>query len=340
MVVKKILSLTFLAFVAHLALSQTLFLPSGTGGIGTSLNSNIGIGINSPIDYFHVQFDDSDTYSDSDMQNNGLWVRNLNNSSNNGIHTSIRLLASGNNGSKNANGAINLIQPSVSSHDSEFSFQLRRQSGNFREVMRLTSLGNIGVGTTNPNAGLHIQNKDLLVSNDVATGGTGIAKVIFSEGSNESAAIGFSINYDGDNLSGGNNKLYFESPSQGEVFTIRNDGNIGIGTATTSGYKLAVEGTIAAREVKVESATWPDYVFADDYDLRSLEDTKTFIRQNHHLPEIPSASEVEENGVLLGEMNKKLLQKIEELTLHLIEQHERMDNLEKKLAELTVGNHE
>lgn len=101
-------------------------------------------------------------------------------------------------------------------------------------------------------------------------------------------------------------------------------------------------GTIGATEVIV-SSTGADYVFDPAYHLRGLADVSAYIQQNHHLPDIPSEAEVKEKGVGIGEMQSKLLAKIEELTLHLIQEHERNDRLERqnrdiqeKLARLGV----
>ncbi|WP_443946644.1 hypothetical protein ACJVDH_05945 [Pedobacter sp. AW1-32] len=94
-------------------------------------------------------------------------------------------------------------------------------------------------------------------------------------------------------------------------------GNVGIGTATPSD-KLSVNGNIRAREIKVDSEHWPDYVFEPNYKITPLAEIETFIKLHKHLPEMPSAKEVADNGIALGEMNKLLLKKIEELTLHLI----------------------
>ncbi|TWF40505.1 hypothetical protein FHW36_104187 [Chitinophaga polysaccharea] len=96
-------------------------------------------------------------------------------------------------------------------------------------------------------------------------------------------------------------------------------GNVGIGTLTPGSCKLAVEGTIGARKVKVTQGTWADFVFQPDYTLPPLSDVEAFIKENKHLPDIPTKKEVEKEGLDLGEMNKKLLQKIEELTLYLID---------------------
>ena len=115
---------------------------------------------------------------------------------------------------------------------------------------------------------------------------------------------------------------------------IYTEGKVGIGTTDFTGdHKLRVEGSIGAREIKVEAGTWSDFVFFDNYELRTLEETEQFILENKHLPEIPSAAEVTENGINLGEMNAKLLLKIEELTLYLIQEHKSNQNLAMKLAQ-------
>ena len=91
----------------------------------------------------------------------------------------------------------------------------------------------------------------------------------------------------------------------------------------------------------MEATKWSDFVFGIDYELRTLEEVEKHINAKGHLPEIPSEAEVTENGINLGEMNAKLLQKIEELTLYLIEQNKqnqtqqaRIEQLEQKLSQL------
>ena len=116
-------------------------------------------------------------------------------------------------------------------------------------------------------------------------------------------------------------------------FTVKNDGNVGIGT-TTPTHKLEVNGTVRSQEVLVEASPWPDYVFEDDYILQPLEETEAYIKEHKHLPEIPSAEEMEANGVELGEMNRLLLKKIEELTLHQINLQKRLEEQNQKINEL------
>ena len=118
-----------------------------------------------------------------------------------------------------------------------------------------------------------------------------------------------------------------------DQFIMDHNGNVGIGT-TSPDAKLAVKGTIHANEVKVDllGAVAPDYVFEKDYPLTSLSELKTYIDQNKHLPEIPSAKEMEENGINLKEMNLLLLKKVEEMTLHMIDLNNQIQELKSKVA--------
>jgi hypothetical protein len=120
-----------------------------------------------------------------------------------------------------------------------------------------------------------------------------------------------------------------------ERFRIASNGNVSIGTSDAKGYKLAVAGNMIAESVKVQlQSAWPDYVFKKDYQLPSLEETENQIKENGHLPGIPSANEVKSNGIDLGEMNAILLKKIEELTLHLIEQKKELNKVKYDFLKL------
>ena len=112
-----------------------------------------------------------------------------------------------------------------------------------------------------------------------------------------------------------------------------NAGGVLINTSyIPSGYHLAVGGKIIAEEVLVELQTaWPDYVFNPDYKLLSISEVNSFIKENNHLPGVPSQTEILEEGIKLGEMNGILLKKIEELTLYIIQQEERIKKLEEQI---------
>ena len=127
--------------------------------------------------------------------------------------------------------------------------------------------------------------------------------------------------------------LSFYTRSSYNCMNLHND-RVGIGTINPQ-YKLDVAGIIRAQEIIVEN-TGADFVFADDYQLRPLSEVKAFITENKHLPEIQSAQEMQESGVSVSELQTKLLQKIEELTLYLIEQEQTIRELRQEVEQLLL----
>lgn len=175
--------------------------------------------------------------------------------------------------------------------------------------------GNVGMGTTTPLNTLHVYGAEpsgelnLLIQN---SGGARTYLTSFAGKSSIQTDKNFSIMT---NNGGG---------AWTDKLVVTNSGNVGIGTSLTNnpnGYKLAVNGTIGAKEIQVEntSSTWADYVFEPTYKLMDLTQVDAFVKANKHLPEIPSAEEVKEKGHKLGEMDVLLLKKVEELTLYMIE---------------------
>jgi hypothetical protein len=133
------------------------------------------------------------------------------------------------------------------------------------------------------------------------------------------------------------NQLSFRNSSNNPTICLKND-IVGIGTDNPDGnFRLSVDGKIKAKGIKVQ-ANWSDFVFKPGYNLKSVKEVESFIKENGHLPEIPSEQEVTENGIELGEISSKLLQKIEELTLYIIEQDKRLENLEKENENLKTTN--
>lgn len=201
---------------------------------------------------------------------------------------------------------------------SDNSFRINQAGVASRLV--IDSMGNVGVGTANPQAKLTVCG----------------AYSTFVEAGGANAITCYPGN-------GGYNQLYSDYwsgtsalplalgayPSTRALVLLGN-GNVGVGT-TSPTQKLSVNGTVRAKEVIVDTG-WPDFVFDEDYKLKTLSETEAFVRTEKHLPGIPSATDVAENGISVGEMQAKLLAKIEELTLHQIEQEKEIARLKARLV--------
>ena len=205
--------------------------------------------------------------------------------------------------------------------------------------------GYLGIGTTNPKGRLHVINDEWYPSivesahynqlNIRHSGNTSWGLILTNSSGYDNA--GYHNSTSGENNSAAivnfhNDALHFGTNNQKRM-TIDHVGRVGIGVLSPEA-KLTVDGAIRSEEVKVEVVNAPDYVFAEDYDLRTLQETNAYIQENQHLPEVPSAKAMEANGVELGEMNMLLLKKIEELTLHLIDQNSRLEKLESENKQL------
>ncbi len=188
----------------------------------------------------------------------------------------------------------------------------------------LTS-GNVGIGTNTPGAALHI----------TASGAAGQALRL-----DNTADTTDYFNIFANTSNSGNYGLMF-ARGQTAYLVLGNSssnsyfptGRVGIGT-TTPQSTLAVNGTITTTEVVVTATGWPDYILDNNHELTPLSEIASFVKENHHLPGIPSAAEVAEKGISLGEMQAKLLAKIEELTLHMIEAEKRSSRLEQENKDL------
>ncbi len=224
------------------------------------------------------------------------------------------------------------------------------------ERMRIDDVkGNVGIGTTNPGARLHINNGDqsygTILANASEANFSLYAKTLTTRPINiESFRLGlkyatderngFISFYRGGGTSGG--FLGF-STNGDERMRISTNGNIGVGTAKPD-EKLTVKGKIHAEEVRVDLNVPADYVFQKyyegnsnlkaDYKMPTLEEVEIFTKNNHHLPQIPSAQQIQEEGLHLKEMTNLLLQKIEELTLYTIEQQKQIKAQEYRIKSL------
>ena len=192
--------------------------------------------------------------------------------------------------------------------------------------MHIHRTGDVGIGTTSPLARLSVVH------------GTGYGKVANFSSALGDEQVGIGTESNGFSWIGttSNHNFQIHANSEAKVTVLAN-GNVGIGTTTPNDYRLAVNGKIRAQEIKVENTNWPDYVFSKCYPLPTLQETEKHLKENGHLLGVPSAEEVKANGIDLGEMNAKLLLKIEELTLYLIEQNKMIKRQQQEIDALKTA---
>lgn len=193
----------------------------------------------------------------------------------------------------------------------------------FGQTNTFPANGNAGVGTVNPEF-------KVTVVGDIGSRNpeNQTAKVWIGWHNNVAR-----IRLTGDGYGLGNG-LDIQRNNDESLMRILANGNVGIGTAAPQA-KLAVNGNILAKEVKVKTdITVPDYVFEEGYELPDLKELEAYVKQNKHLPEVPSAAEIERDGLDLAAMNLLLLKKVEELTLLLIKKDKKNNDMEGELREI------
>lgn len=202
-------------------------------------------------------------------------------------------------------------------------------------------VGNVSIGTEEELGALHIHDPNSSLAEVFITpenaNSEGSSSIFLAE--DDDASYGMSIKYNGGvnnleilghALSGGTSETY--GP---HMIISRNTGNVAIGADFANGYRLSVDGKVACEEVLVElNGTWPDYVFEEEYNLKSIEELEQYIIAEKHLPGIAAAKEIESNGLQIGEMQKVLTEKIEELTLYIIELNKSNNRLLERIESL------
>lgn len=186
------------------------------------------------------------------------------------------------------------------------------RSGLFSEKMRINGGGNVGIGINNPTSTLAVVR------------GTGVNGTAAFYGTTHTSHFNYFTSEDTYIRGGKDAAKVFINDLSGL-------GSVQIGTASTpTGYKMSVDGKVICTELEVLVTPWPDYVFKPNYNLKPLKEVEKFISENGHLPNIPKAEEIENKALAVGNMSKLQMEKIEELTLYLIEINKRLERIEKE----------
>jgi len=307
--------LIFTLFICCFNISNAQWVTSGTT-IYNQNTGNVGIGTNNPLAPLEV------------TSTAGGWLLNLRGNA---------ITAGGVTGMKFFSGyigenkwaGVSSVAESMHSNSTGLAFYAQ-----MTEKMRITGSGNVGVGTANPISLFQVGDGIMKIAMGDASGagmayGTGYLGfnaarsgtnwTVLHDGANNGGAVIFSSIF-GD--------IYFSSvETTGPYHRTMTDAEI----KSRIKFRIAADGTSYAKSVNVQLTNWPDYVFKKNYYLPSLAEVQTYIDENNHLPEIPSAQQIAKDGLNLGEMNKLLLKKVEELTLYLIEKDKELFTQKEQL---------
>lgn len=329
------------------------------------VDGNVGIGTKTPTEKLTVSGDHVNSlvllHSSGDGANQpanlALWASEP-------FHTYTGVGIGNNIKNYNGSQSFTLINPSAGGSyvrllDNQMNFNLVSNSGSKQEVVTIIGNGNVGIGTNNPKEKLDVQG-NILAGRTHATEGINAFAIRYEDGSlnnwgslRSSAAsyMSFGVKADPNNgnswLSSNGNLNFYKT-----AFMINNDGMAFLATPQSQQTAIdspvimneimkispngnaSLQGKLEAKELKVTLTPTADFVFEEDYRLPKLEDIEKHIKEKKHLPEIASAKEMEKEGVNVGEFQIKLLQKIEELTLHLIDLNKDVKSLKEENKEL------
>ena len=295
---KRFLLIAFTALSVHTIAQTNTFPASG----------NVGIGITPSTEYPLQVYKLTDGLSLINVQNSSVV-------SGSGSGIRFYTLINGGGGSWWSNIAIK--------GDSKLHFNMELKE----DAMIVDQQGRVGIGG-NPDYPLHVYKQTdglslITVQNSSVVSGSG-SGIRFYTLNNGGGSWWSNIALKGDS------KLHFNMELKEDAMIVDQQGRVGIGT-TTPDQRLTVKGKIHAEEVIVDlNVPVADYVFKPNYKLMPLPEVEQYVKTNSHLPEIPSANEITKNGLSMGEMQNKLLQKVEELTLYAIQQNRKIEAIQKE----------
>lgn len=204
----------------------------------------------------------------------------------------------------------------------------------------------VGIGTDAPGYSLDVRGKGYFASSL----GVGTIPSLFSTVKIDGSAWGavLELNQDSPNNFGKLLQFNFTNPTSyiiqatntqtnTSVFTLEATGKMTVNNGTEKILQLEPNGLLRGRQIKLDLDNWADYVFDENYSLMPLNEVEDFVKKNHHLPNVPSECDLIEDGLDLEEMNRVLMEKVEELTLYLIEQDKKIEGLQEKVSELESG---
>jgi hypothetical protein len=209
------------------------------------------------------------------------------------------------------------------------NFAIRNISSGNTAFTVLAANNNVGIGTTAPIAKLEVRGAAGIRVSSTVTGNGTADWIAGSFGGNDSDRVVMGSLYGVATL-GAHNKAH---TAWANLAINQDGGSVAIGTKKfATGYKLSVNGSIMCTALRVQDfASWPDYVFANDYDLKSLSEVEDYINTNKRLPGMPSDCEVMENGIDVGQMQAKVVEKVEENTLYIIQLSKENQELKAQL---------
>lgn len=302
---KKLFLTSLLLFVCIISFQQQ-WTGSQTVNGNLSRTGNVGIGIATPISALHV-IGALQASTSSGATNNGIVI---------------------NGGNTTTPASTNVNRLKFGGSDVNANYFSIQGPNNF-DYLTING-GNIGIGTTSPVDKLHV-----IGSMSANTSTSGVSNGIIINGGNTNNANSTNVNrlrFGGSDAN--SNYFTIQGPSNADYLTI-NGGNILIGKTSqvNNTYKLDVNGNVRANKIVVNT-TGADFVFEPTYKLLSLASVETYINQHKHLPGINSATQMQNNGLDVGEMNTKLLQKVEELTMYIISQNKQIQELQRKVLQI------